>query len=204
MKVTTKELFTKQYDVAGIAMQFSIIEGEKNKRGIFVMYTYDDVNNVLSVDEFMTYGLMFRILDLAAIEEDEKVELIKQINSYKDCWELTEEENLISDEELLDQWKEWNEPFEESQTENCNFMFENGTYIEINQGEDGYTVHITKEGEEPLMGTFTSIEELCYGLAPIAQESDNREDIYMLANQIRLSFDDHSFDSDEIFEMLMK
>lgn len=203
MKVTTKELFTKQYDVAGIAMQFSLIEGEKNKRGIFVMYTYDDDNNVLSVDEFMTYGLMFRILDLTAIEEDEKVELIKQINSYKDCWELTEEENLISDEELLDQWKEWNEPFEESQTD-CNFMFENGTYIEINQGEDGYTVHITKEGEEPLIGTFTSIEELCYGLAPIAQESDNREDIYMLANQIRFSFDDHSFDSDEIFEMLMK
>ena len=82
MKVITRELFTQQYDVVGITMQFSLIEGKNNKRGIFVMYTYDDFNNVLSVDEFMTYGLMFRILELTAIEEDEKVELIKRINSF--------------------------------------------------------------------------------------------------------------------------
>ena len=86
MNVITKELFTQQYDVVGITMQFSLIEGKNSKRGIFVMYSYDDFNNVLSVDEFMTYGLMFRILELTAIEEDEKIELIKRINSFINCF----------------------------------------------------------------------------------------------------------------------
>ena len=203
MKVITRELFTQQYDVVGITMQFSLIEGKNNKRGIFVMYTYDDFNNVLSVDEFMTYGLMFKLLELTAIEENEKVELIKRINSFMDCWELTEEENLTSDDKLIEQWNEWNQPSDEPDSD-CTFMFENGTFIEINQGEAGYVAQITKEGEEPLEGSFTDIEDLCYGLAPVAQESDNREDIYMLANQIRFSFDDHEFDTDDIFEMLMK
>ena len=203
MKVTTKELFTQQYDVVGITMQFSLIEGENNKRGIFVMYTYDDFNNILSVSEWTTINWMFGEMEKVAIEDIEKVELIKKINSFKDCWELTEEENVTSDEKLIEQWKEWNQPLDEADSD-CTFMFENGTYVEINQGEDGYIAQITKEGEEPLEGTFDDIEELCYALAPIAQESDNKEDIYMLANQIRFSFDDHEFDTDEIFEMLMK
>jgi len=203
MKVTTKELFTQQYDVVGITMQFSLIEGENNKRGIFVMYTYDDFNNILSVSEWTTVNWMFGEMEKVAIEDIEKVELIKKINSFKDCWELTEEENITSDDNLIEQWNEWNQPFDEPDSD-CTFMFENGTYIEINQGEDGYIARITKEGEEPIEGLFDDIEDLCYGLSSIAQESDNKEDIYMLANQIRFSFDDHEFDTDEIFEMLMK
>ena len=95
MKVTTKELFTQQYDVVGITMQFSLIEGENNKRGIFVMYTYDDFNNILSVSEWTTVNWMFGEMEKVAIEDIEKVESIKKINSFKDCWELTEEEKLL-------------------------------------------------------------------------------------------------------------
>ncbi len=203
MKVTTKELFTQQYDVVGITIQFSLIEGDNNKRGIFVMYNYDDFNNILSVSEWTTIHWMFGEMEKVAIEEEEKVELIKRINSFKDCWEYTEEENIMPDDKLIEQWKEWNQPFDEPDSD-CEFMFENGTYIDIKQDEDGYIAHITKEGEEPLDGSFTDIEDLCYGLSSIAQESDNKEDIYMLADQIRYSFDDHEFNTDEIFEMLMK
>lgn len=59
--------------------------------------------------------------------------------------------------------------------EEFNYTFNNGDLMYIVRGEDGYTVNILSD--EPKMGTFTSFEELLYGIAPIVQNavSDNIE-----------------------------
>ena len=87
--------------------------------------------------------------------------------------------------------------------EKFEFTFENGTYVHIVVGEEGsYEVNVLDD--EPLMGTFTSFEELLYGLAPIVQNnaSSNAEFI-QFAQELSLSLS-NTLVIDEIEEILLK
>lgn len=52
--------------------------------------------------------------------------------------------------------------------EELDYLFAEGVNFKIANGEDGYTVNI--ECENPLMGTFSSFEDLLYGIAPVVQK----------------------------------
>ena len=62
------------------------------------------------------------------------------------------------------------------------------------EGEDGITVNLSDEG---LFGTFTSVEELCYALAPFITIPER----YYLAGMLSIWF---GGDEEEIFGWLMK
>lgn len=53
--------------------------------------------------------------------------------------------------------------------EKFEFTFVNGTVIKIVLGEDGYNVNIITY--KPLMGTFTSFENLLKGIAVVVQDN---------------------------------
>jgi len=82
------------------------------------------------------------------------------------------------------------------------FTFENGVYIKIVVGEDGYTVNIVDD--DPKMGTFTSFEGLLYAIAPIVQDNINsKEEFIAFAEQLTLSIS-NVMTIDEIEEILLK
>ena len=92
--------------------------------------------------------------------------------------------------------------------ENFEFAFSGGDLIYISLGEDGYTVNIL--ADKPLMGTFTSFENLLYGLAPIVQNaaSDDLE-LGMFATELHYHFlelddDVMTMTTDDIKEILLK
>jgi hypothetical protein len=91
--------------------------------------------------------------------------------------------------------------------EQFEFTFNNGDLIYIVLGEDGYTVNILTD--EPKMGTFTSFEELLYGIGEYVQNtvSDNIE-FGMFASSIYHHFavlDPKAKElEDEIGEILLK
>lgn len=67
------------------------------------------------------------------------------------------------------------------------YQFEDGTELKIVLGEDGYNVNVISS--KPLMGTFTSFENLLYGIAPVVQEHiQTRKDVEDLAMKLELSF----------------
>lgn len=53
--------------------------------------------------------------------------------------------------------------------EEFEFVFANGTEIRIAVGEDGYHAHII--ADKPLVGVFTSFENLLKGIAPVVQDN---------------------------------
>lgn len=52
--------------------------------------------------------------------------------------------------------------------EDFEYLYDEGVNIKISLGEDGYTVNI--ESDNPLMGIFTTFEDMLYGIAPVVQE----------------------------------
>ena len=83
------------------------------------------------------------------------------------------------------------------------YQFADGSEISIVLGEDGYNVNISGGGYAPKMGTFTSFEEMLYGIATYVRGCEFRVDIEMLAIELECSFSD-AWDSDEIEEFFMK
>ncbi|MBO7733589.1 MAG: hypothetical protein J6S67_13575 [Methanobrevibacter sp.] len=74
--------------------------------------------------------------------------------------------------------------------------------MQIAVGEDGYTVNILDD--EPLVGTFTSFEELLYGIAPIVQNSaSSNEEFIQFAEELSLALS-NTLTIDEIEEILLK
>lgn len=82
------------------------------------------------------------------------------------------------------------------------YQFEDGTELKIVLGEDGYNVNVISS--RPLMGTFTSFENLLYGIAPVVQEHiQTRKDVEDLAMKLELSFS-NVLVIDEVEEILLK
>ena len=82
------------------------------------------------------------------------------------------------------------------------FTFGNGVMLAFSCGEDGYTVNITGT-EEPLIGTFTDLEEMCLCLAPLVQQCGDMGEIYALAEYLDETF--HSvYGAEELLDLMLK
>lgn len=84
-----------------------------------------------------------------------------------------------------------------------NYQFADGTELRITLGEDGYTVNVL-DLSKPLMGTFTSFENLLYGIAPVLQwKIDSMVEMECFAIALSENFDSSLSDA-EILELIMK
>ena len=84
-----------------------------------------------------------------------------------------------------------------------NYQFADGSEISIVLGEDGYTVNVI-DVSKPLMGTFTSFEDLLYGIAPVLQEKiDSMVEMECFAIALSENFQT-SLSDKEILEIIMK
>lgn len=83
--------------------------------------------------------------------------------------------------------------------ERMNYQFEDGSVLKITLGEDGYTVNV-----ENLIGTFTSFENLLYGIAPVLQEKINSMvEMECFAMALSANFDTN-LNENEMLEIIMK
>ena len=86
--------------------------------------------------------------------------------------------------------------------EKLNYQFEDGSVMNIIIGEDGYTVNVIDS--KPLIGTFTSFENLLYGIAPLLQAKiDSMVEMECFAMALNENFDTTLSDA-EILEILLK
>lgn len=84
-----------------------------------------------------------------------------------------------------------------------NYQFEDGSELKIVLGEDGYTVNVL-DLSKPLIGTFTSFENLLYGIAPLLQEKiDSMVEMECFAMALSANFD-NGLSEAEILEMILK
>ena len=87
--------------------------------------------------------------------------------------------------------------------EKLNYQFADGVELRITLGEDGYTVNVL-DSSNPLIGTFTSFENLLYGIAPVLQEKiDSTVEMECFAIALNENFKNDLSDS-EILEIIMK
>ena len=87
--------------------------------------------------------------------------------------------------------------------EKLNYQFADGVELRITLGEDGYTVNVI-DASNPLMGTFTSFENLLYGIAPVLQEKiDSTVEMECFAIALNENFKNDLSDA-EILEIIMK
>ena len=86
--------------------------------------------------------------------------------------------------------------------EKLNYQFEDGSELKITIGEDGYTVNVIDS--KPLIGTFTSFENMLYGIAPLLQAKiDSIVEMECFAIALNENFDTTLSDA-EILEIIMK
>ena len=86
--------------------------------------------------------------------------------------------------------------------EQFEFTFNNGVTITIVIGEDGYTVNVLDV--KPLMGTFTSFENMLYGIAQVVQENVScKQEFVKFAEELSLTLS-NTLVIDEIEEILLK
>lgn len=86
--------------------------------------------------------------------------------------------------------------------EKLNYQFADGVELRITLGEDGYNVNVISS--KPLMGTFTSFENLLYGIAPVLQEKiDSTVEMECFAIALSENFKNDLSDA-EILEIIMK
>ena len=218
MKVTTKELFNREYEITDIVISFSNInDGEK---GIFIMYVNDKANNVLVTYDFCMYHTLFSPLQMIAIEDEEKIELLKEISKFKAEWKLalkeqTENDNAkyLETEDVLKEWEEYNSEDDETPFA---YNFNNDSFIQIKRNDDGgYNVGITQvdesgeEEDDTRVASFNSFEDMLHGIAPFCQR--NFEDEYefgAFTSHLYFSFvtvdDDVEKLKDEIGEIILK
>ena len=218
MKVTTIELFSRNYEVIDFVLQFSTINNDK---GLFVLYVEDKANDVFLVESFATYFVLFGILEATPIEEDEKIEFIKEITNekYKDYWlkalkDENDEIEYLTTDRALAEWEEYKD-MGNADDDNCfSYFFNNDSLIQVEKNnEGGYNVALTQveENKDDVIqtATFNNFENMVYGIAPFCQK--NFQDEYEMAGFVSHLF--YSFVSldedvekfrDELGEMIMK
>jgi len=130
------------------------------------------------------------------------------LNAFNKAIDKTLEDYTINGELLVEDYDMFDQDLytyafnELNAMEGFEFTFENGVYIKIVVGEDGYTVNIADD--DPKMGTFTSFEGLLYAIAPIVQDNVNgKEEFIAFAEQLTLSLS-NVMTIDEIEEILLK
>lgn len=84
--------------------------------------------------------------------------------------------------------------------EKFEFTFVNGTVIKVVLGEDGYNVNIWGV-DKPLMGTFTSFENLVKGIGDVVISNASEGELDKFVEELSLSLS-NTYVIDEIKEML--
>ena len=207
MKVTMKELFNASFDALDVSVYAATIVTEGNKEVRFYIWLNDVANEIVMQQEFNNYETLFNAFRFAPISDDNLIQLLKRINRYERYWRQTSEGIWRTDEEMLAFKDEIeNAAFEDDDYDDNQFSFPflNGTLITANSGEDGITVNVISEDDEPKIGTFTSFEDMLYGIAPIIQENSQSEyELGFVARRLKVSFDSE-MEPEEIIEILMK
>lgn len=220
MNITRKELLSKQYEIIDIVLEFDTVnDGEANS---FLMHVFDKANKVYMTYQFNIYSTFYYVMNSIPIEEEEKVELIKEVAQFQDEWESTlkgedlPEVELLTPDKVVEQWEEFlnlgeDEDYEEAYEfdgdgEVFNCTFGNGLHMEIEKGVDEYTVTI--ESDPPKMASFSNFENMLYGIAPTVQENVEDEYEFMtFAQNLYLNYaEDAEVErlKDEIRDILMK
>ena len=211
MKVTMKELFNASFDALDVSVYAATIVTEGNKEVRFYIWLNDVANEIVMQQEFNNYETLFDAFRFAPISDDNLIQLLKHINRYERYWRQTSEGIWRTDEEMLAFKDEIeNTTFEDDEEDDdyddnqFSFPFLNGTLITANSGEDGITVNVISEDDEPKIGTFTSFEDMLYGIAPTIQENSQSEfELGFVARRLKVSFDSE-MEPEEIIEILMK
>ena len=209
MKVTMKELFNASFDALDVSVYAATIVTEGNKEVRFYIWLNDVANEIVMQQEFNNYETLFDAFRFAPISDDNLIQLLKHINRYERYWRQTSEGIWKTDEEMLafkdeienTDFDDEDDDYDDNQ---FSFPFLNGTLITANSGEDGITVKVISEDDEPKIGTFTSFEDMLYGIAPIIQENSQSEyELGFVARRLKVSFDSE-MEPEEIIEILMK
>lgn len=212
MRVTMKELFNASFEALEVCVHAATIEANGNKEVRFCIWLNDLQNEIVMQQEFNNYETLFDILKFAPINDDNQVQLLKHINRYERYWKQTSDGIWRTDEEMLklkddienNGYVGDNDLIADYGDNQFAFPFLNGTLITANSGEDGITVNITQEDDEPKMGTFTDFENMLYGLAPIVQNNCGSDfEFHMLCDNLSDAFESN-LDVEEIAEILMK
>ena len=211
MKVTMKELFNASFDALDVSVYAATIVTEGNKEVRFYIWLNDVENEIVMQQEFNNYETLFDVFRFAPISDDNLIQLLKHINRYERYWRQTSEGKWLTDEEMLafkDEIEnaafEGDDEDDDYDYDQFSFPFLNGTLITANSGEDGITVNVISEDDEPKIGTFTSFEDMLYGIAPIIQKNSQSEyELGFVARRLKVSFDSE-MEPEEIIEILMK
>lgn len=211
MKVTMKELFNASFDALDVSVYAATIVTEGNKEVRFYIWLNDVANEIVMQQEFNNYETLFDAFRFAPISDDNLIQLLKHINRYERYWRQTSEGIWRTDEEMLafkDEIEnaafEGDDEDDDYDDNQFSFPFLNGTLITANSGEDGITVNVISEDDEPKIGTFTSFEDMLYGIAPTIQENSQSEyELGFVARRLKVSFDSE-METEEIIEILMK
>lgn len=211
MKVTMKELFNAHYEALEVCLHAATIENDGKKEVRFYIWLNDTQNEFIMQQEFYTYEAMFSVLQFVPLDDDELEQLLRHINKYQRYWEQTQDGKWLTDDgmfQLKDEIEnaafEGDDEDDDYDDNQFSFPFLNGTLITANSGEDGITVNVISEDDEPKIGTFTSFEDMLYGIAPIIQENSQSEyELGFVARRLKVSFDSE-METEEIIEILMK
>lgn len=214
MNITRKDLLSKQYEIIDIVLEFDTVnDGEASS---FLMHVFDKANKVYMTYQFNIYNTFYYVMNSIPIEEEEKVELIREVAQFQDEWESTlkgedlPEVELLAPDRVVEQWEEFlnlggDEEYDFDEN-TLHYTFNNGLEIEVVYGEDGFTVNIATE--EPQTATYTTYENLLYGLAPLVQANIADEyEFAMLTSDLYFTFahiPEVEELKDQVGEILMK
>lgn len=217
MKVTMKELFNASYEALDVCLYAATIVANGNKEVRFYIWLNDTQNEFIMQQEFYTYETLFEVIRFAPLSDDDQIQLLKHINRYERYWKQTSDGIWRTDDEMLAYKEEIentdlglitddgdNDLLVDYDNNQFAFPFLNGTLITANTGEDGITVNITQEDDEPKMGTFTDFENMLYGIAPIVQNNcGSNLEFHMFCGSLNDAFESN-LDVEEIAEILLK
>lgn len=212
MKVTMKELFNASFEALDVCLYAATIVANGNKEVRFYIWLNDTQNEFIMQQEFYTYETLFSCIKFAPLSDDDQIQLLKHINRYERYWKQTSDGIWKTDDEMLaykdeienNDYDGDNDLLVDYNNNQFAFPFLNGTLITANTGEDGITVNITQEDDEPKMGTFTDFENMLYGIAPIVQNNcGSNLEFHMFCGSLNDAFESN-LDVEEIAEILLK
>lgn len=212
MKVTMKELFNASFEALDVCVYAGTIVTNNEKEVRFYIWLNDTQNEFIMQQEVSTYEALFSAIKFTPLSDDNQIQLLKHINRYERYWKQTSDGIWKTDDEMLAYKDEIEnndlglitDDDDDDDYNQFAFPFLNGTLITANSGEDGITVNITQEDDEPKMGTFTDFENMLYGLAPIVQNNCGSDfEFHMLCDNLSDAFESN-LDVEEIAEILMK
>ena len=104
MKVSTKELFKKNYSKKSVCVQFSSVD---EKVGVFIVFYVDKADDEVTVFTAANYFQLFYGIRNMEIEDAEATNLLETINHFQEEWAITYEMQYLDDDKLIERYKEF-------------------------------------------------------------------------------------------------